>query len=140
MYDIYLAGPFFNKEEIENINKVKTFLRNKGYSVFVPQEHFIKDGENLENHIWGKRVFDMDIKAINNSKALFVVYYGIYSDSGTAWEIGYAYAKNIPIYIYHITENISSLMISNGCLTNLYKLEEFDYDYKKLNSYKREQK
>lgn len=140
MYDIYLAGPFFNKQEIENINRVKEFLRNQGYSIFVPQEHFIKNGELLDNHIWAKKVFDMDIEAINKSKALFVVYYGMYSDSGTAWEIGYAYAKNIPIYIYHITDEISSLMVSNGCFVNLYKLEDFLKDKKELNSEKREQK
>jgi nucleoside 2-deoxyribosyltransferase len=98
---IYLAGPFFNDKERENIEKAKTILRNKGFDVFVPMEHKIENGENMPNDEWGKAVFEMDKNEIKNCNVMVVMYYGLYSDSGTAWECGYDNCLNIPILIVH---------------------------------------
>lgn len=114
MYDVYLAGPFFNKRERELINQARDILRERGFEVFVPQEHFVPDGETMSNDVWGEAVFEMDKNAIWNSKYLVAIYHGMYSDSGTAWEIGYAYALNKKILIVCITNDQSSLMITNG--------------------------
>ena len=39
----------------------------------------------------------MDIEALNKCDRVIAAYLGLYSDTGTAWEIGYAYAKGIPV-------------------------------------------
>ena len=118
---IYLAGPFFNDQERQIIEKVRDILRSGGHEVFVPMEHFIPDGETLPNAVWGKKVFDMDVEAINNCDIVYAVYHGHYSDSGTAWEIGYAYAKSIPVVLLHTDQkNISSVMPVNSAVSNIF--------------------
>ena len=39
----------------------------------------------------------MDVEALNKCNHVVAAYLGLRSDTGTAWEIGYAYAKGIPI-------------------------------------------
>lgn len=49
MIKIYLAGPFFNEKERNYIEIAANILRNQGYEVIVPMEHFIENGEKLTN-------------------------------------------------------------------------------------------
>ena len=114
---IYLAAPFFTEQECARYEEIVKILRNSGNDVFVPKEHFVPDGENMDNCIWAKHVFDMDVSAIDQADALVVLNWGMYSDSGTAWEQGYAYAKGKPIYSILLDEETFtySLMMINGC-------------------------
>lgn len=96
---IYIAGPFFTDEErtflkivIESVKE--TFPNEK---LFIPMEHFIPNGENLSNDEWAEAVFKMDVEALNKCDRVVAAYLGLRSDTGTAWEIGYAYAKGIPV-------------------------------------------
>jgi nucleoside 2-deoxyribosyltransferase len=131
MYDIYLAGPFFTEWETSIIDQVTSILRNRGFKVFVPKEHFVPDGENIPNSQWGEAVFEMDKEALENSQCVVAVYHGMYSDSGTAWEIGYAYALRKKILIVCVTHSESSLMVANGSasvMDGISGLREFDFD------------
>ena len=96
---IYIAGPFFTDKE-------RTFLKTVIESVkemfpdeelFIPMEHFIPNGENLSNNEWAEAVFKMDVEALNKCDQVIGAQLGLRSDTGTAWEIGYAYAKGIPV-------------------------------------------
>lgn len=49
MIKIYLAGPFFNEKERHLVETAALILRNQGYEVIVPMEHFIENGEKLTN-------------------------------------------------------------------------------------------
>lgn len=126
---IYIAGPFFNKTERANILRAIKILRSRGFDLFVPMEHFIPNGETMSNQDWGKAVFEMDVKAIENCTHLVCLYYGLYSDSGTAFECGVAYKKGIPIINVCCNKKITSLMIVNGAEINLSSIN----DLKKLN-------
>jgi len=131
MYDVYLAGPFFCKKEVEYIKQCERILRDRGFHVFSPREHFIENGDILPNHIWGKKVFEMDKKAIEQSKYFVTVYHGMYSDSGTAWESGYAYAIGKPVMILCPDDmSIGSVMIMNGahCICYIDELKTFDFE------------
>ena len=96
---IYIAGPFFTDEEREFlkivIESTKEFFPDE--ELFIPMEHFIPNGENLSNNEWAEAVFKMDVEALNKCDRVVAAYLGLYSDTGTAWEIGYAYAKGIPV-------------------------------------------
>jgi len=99
---IYIAGPFFNIEEREQLNKMIDVVR-KTYpdsELFIPMKHTIEGGESMPNEEWGKRVFQMDVEAIDRCSMVVALYLGHYSDTGTAWEIGYAFAKSIPVVLY----------------------------------------
>ena len=96
---IYIAGPFFTDEERAFlkivIESVKETFPNE--ELFIPMEHFIPNGKNLSNNEWAEAVFKMDVEALNKCDRVVAAYLGLYSDTGTAWEIGYAYAKGIPV-------------------------------------------
>ena len=96
---IYIAGPFFTDKERAFlkvvIESVKKFFPNE--ELFIPMEHFIPNGENLSNNEWAEAVFKMDVEALNKCDRVVAAYLGLRSDTGTAWEIGYAYAKGISV-------------------------------------------
>ena len=96
---IYIAGPFFTDKERAFlkifIESAKEVFPNEEF--FIPMEHFIPNGENLSNNEWAEAVFKMDVEALNKCNRVIAAYSGLYSDTGTAWEIGYAYAKGIPV-------------------------------------------
>ena len=133
---IYLAGPFFNKIERSNVEKARDILRSRNFDVFVPMEHKIEGGESMPNDIWGKKVFELDKNAISGVDCMVVMYYGMYSDSGTAWEVGFAKALNKKIVVVHIDQQQeSSLMIVNGCDVNLSCIEDLkNFDFKNFSN------
>ena len=113
----YLASPFFTEKELVFYHKVIDFLRNEeGFDLYVPMEHTIEGAWDMTNAAWAKAVFDEDVKAIDEAEIVFVINFGMYSDSGTAWEAGYAYAKGkIVINLVKDTSSTYSLMMLNGC-------------------------
>lgn len=108
---IYLASPLFTENERDHINTHAQYLRSKGHSVYVPMEHKIKNAWNLTNDEWARKVFEEDVKAIRNCDEVHCLYYGLYSDSGTAWECGFAYALGKPVTMFDMTNNEVSLMM-----------------------------
>ncbi len=117
---IYLASPFFNEAELKLYKAVIDNLRGKGYDLFVPQEHEINDAWELSNQAWGEAVFGVDISAIKKCDIVVVLNWGMYSDSGTAWELGYAFAlgkKTINVCMNN--GETYSLMMTNGADHNI---------------------
>lgn len=116
---IYIAGPFFTEDERVHLDNFIKLVKSEypNADLFIPNEHFINNGTELPNEIWGKKVFDMDCAAIDTCDFIFAMYLGHVSDTGTAWEIGYAYAKGIPILLYTPNEvNSISCMVANSTI------------------------
>lgn len=111
---IYLASPLFTEYERENVRTWAKRLRSEGNEVYVPMEHQIENAWDMPNDEWAYKVFQEDIKAIDESEMLVILYYGLYSDSGTAWEQGYAYAKGKQVQVINMGCVEASLMIVNG--------------------------
>lgn len=121
---LYLASPLFNKEERTNVTKVANYFRSRGHEVYVPMEHQIENAWDLPNWMWASKVFHEDVKAIDKAEAVVMLNYGLYSDSGTAWEAGYAYAKGKRVFVVKMAEGRHSLMVVNGatvCLNDEMK-------------------
>ena len=96
---IYLAGPFFTEFQRAAVKKYAQVLRDSGNEVYVPMEHFIENGEEMLNSDWARKVFEEDVKAINHCDKVVALYEGLTSDTGTAWEIGYAYGIKKPVVL-----------------------------------------
>lgn len=114
---IYLASPFFNESELAVYKETIRRLRSAGYKVHVPQEHEVKNAWDFSNRDWAKQVFDMDIDAIHECDVVMVLNFGMYSDSGTAWEAGFgaALGKMIVQVLCGYENATYSLMMINGC-------------------------
>lgn len=128
MKKIYIASPFFNDKETENLSKVEKILKSRGHDVFSPREHqFSKD--DIEKFEWSKKTFTSDKKAIDWCDVVVMLYFGNYSDSGTAWECGYAYGTGKPVVVLQLGES-SNLMVHEGSHANieLKDLEFYDFD------------
>lgn len=130
---VYLASPFFNEEELKIYNEVIKLLRSKDdLSVFVPREHTIPNAWDLPNHIWGENIFAVDYLAITKCDVVVVLNFGMYSDSGTAWECGCAFALGKKVVnVLCGTENEEySIMMVNGT-TATVTLNELRYNHLK---------
>lgn len=111
---IYLASPLFTDYERQKVKEWAARLRGCGREVYVPMEHSIENAWELPNYEWAKKVFDEDIKAIQEADEVYCIYYGLYSDSGTAWECGYAYALGKAVRLIDESNEEVSLMVVNG--------------------------
>ena len=139
MTKIYLASPFFNEAELEVYHKAISLLRNEGYEVYVPQEHTIENAWSLPNEGWAFQVFVEDLTAIDEAEVVMVLNFGMYSDSGTAWEAGYAFAKGKKVVqVLCGGENATySLMMMNGRnwvvdLPNIANFRKINFDMSKV--------
>lgn len=116
---IYLAAPWFKPHEAETYKKVLNKLRESGEEVWAPIECVIDKENKLPNEEWARQIFAEDVKALDQCDRVVVINFGMYSDTGTAWETGYAYAKSKPILMLVDDEYEAtySLMMCNGCTT-----------------------
>jgi len=97
-HHIYLAGPLFTHAERAYLSALRDRLRQiPGATVTWPGDLFDDDhlaslGPKSKEHIF-QRCRD----AIHEATHVVALLDGPQVDDGTAWEIGYAYARNIPI-------------------------------------------
>lgn len=133
---IYLASPFFNDEELKNVQTAEMILTSRGFDVFSPRLNEVRTESEVGSSAWSKETFMNDKKFIDWADAVVMLYYGGYSDSGTAWECGYAYGTNTPVIVVHLGEN-SNLMVHEGCHTNitLDELENYDFNMMPAKNY-----
>lgn len=94
---IYLAGPLFSQAERDFNILLRDKLVEMGFTVFLPQE----DGNDTQSNRMEDRqriIFENDVRGIDRSDIVLAVLDGGSDvDSGTAWEMGYAYAKGMPV-------------------------------------------
>ena len=129
---IYLASGFFNAEEIGRMEIVRDILRQKGLEVFVPMENQFKELE-FGSVEWREKTFNNDIKNIDEADIVVAINSNSYDDSGTMFEIGYAYATNKPVIVFSNTGSVLNLMITDSLHAYLTSYEElYNYDFDKL--------
>ena len=129
-YDFYIASGWdFGKKNGGKrgkfIDEQVARLRARGLTVFSPRELSIPCANHLKQSAWSKLVFKHDLAAINNSRCILYFDWGANGDVGAGWEVGYAVAKNIPVFCYAQGDDIS-LMISNSTkvITNNIYIKE----------------
>jgi len=90
-YRVYLAAPLFSEGERAFNLSIARNLRNNFFDVFLPQE--AGDDSHTRDKEEQSRIFSENLKALENSDIIVAIIDGADADSGTAWEIGYAYAQ-----------------------------------------------
>lgn len=128
---IYLASPFSNEKELENVKIAEKILTERGFSLFSPRLNEVRTDKNTQQSWWSKETFMNDKKFIDWADVVVMLYYGGYSDSGTAWECGYAYGTNTPVVVVQLGED-SNLMVHEGCHSNITLEELKTYDFEML--------
>ena len=95
---IYQAGPLFSEAERAWHRECRSLLREKGHEVIWPFELFPQE----EISSWGDdaalRIMTGCRDAVDACDVVVALLDGPQVDDGTAWEIGYAHARGIPVY------------------------------------------
>ena len=105
-FKIYFAGPWFTKKSNEFMTHCIEIAKDcaRYIDVYFPKAHTADKPS---------KTFDDNIKAIQDCDMLIA--FISEKDSGTAFEIGYAVAKGIPVTVYVPDEvDITSCMVMNG--------------------------
>ena len=105
---VYLAGPFFNEEQIERIDYIEDLLDRLGFDIFSPrQASRIKPNCTKEDMI---KTFNGNIDNIDKSDFVLAILDG--NDSGTLFECGYAYEKKPVLYFNETRDKGPNLMLA----------------------------
>jgi len=88
---LYFAGPLFTTPERTWNAEVTSALRAAGHEVFLPQEQ--------EPGKYGPGIFATDVSGIDGADGLVAIVDGPDPDSGTAWEVGYAFGTRKPVVL-----------------------------------------
>lgn len=100
--NIYIAGPLFNSHEIKYLDAIAKELEGNGFTCFLPhRDQSGLDETELQTTEMGEKtktkIFDNDLKALQNSDLTVALITGWDIDSGTAGEIGYTFASSKPV-------------------------------------------
>ncbi len=84
----YVAGPLFDEGERWWIEQIDQLVADAGFITFLPhRDNPPKDEFNV------RAIFENDKRGIDEADVVVANLNGVLTDDGTAWELGYAYAK-----------------------------------------------
>lgn len=135
---VYLAGPFFNAEQLGAIERIESLLTDAGVEFYSPRKHLIlKPQAPMKDR---KKVFDENMTAISECNLILAC--TEWPDSGTVWEMGLAYGLHIPVVGFTQKADKINVMLAQGCsgfltseaslikfLNGRYESIWFDYDW-----------
>jgi nucleoside 2-deoxyribosyltransferase len=88
---LYFAGPLFTTPERSWNAQVVAALRDAGHEIFLPQEQ--EPGKDAAG------IFAVDVGGIDWADGLVAIMDGPDPDSGTCWEVGYAFGCKKPVVL-----------------------------------------
>jgi len=95
-YNVYLAAPLFSEAEKTFNLMISDLLTSHFFLVYLPQD--VGDDNHCRDGEEHKKIFESHINALDSTDLLVSVIDGADADSGTSWEMGYAYRRGIPVY------------------------------------------
>ena len=131
---VYIAGKVGTEDEREFLEEIASLCRSLGFETFLPHRDV-----GLANGIDdAERIFEGDIKhGFEDIDLVVAVLDGLHVGAGTAWELGYAYAKGIPALgiktdepVGDALEYLSAILIGSMEIVN--SLEELKIKLKKF--------
>ena len=131
---LYLASPFFNEGELACVRRAEEILFARGFEVFSPRLHEVRDPV-ADQALWSRETFLNARRYIDGAGVGVMLYHGACSDSGTAWEAGYACGTKTPVVAVHVADSEvcgSNLMVHESAAANITLAELMDYDFETL--------
>ena len=142
---VYLASPFFSEEQVERVKRVEEALKANPTvtEVFSPRLHQFNDLP-YGTQEWAEFIFKNDVKHVDWADVVVGVHdftgetelHGDkhnHVDSGTAWELGYAFGTGKPVVMLHELDGIVNLMLSVSCQAYFKDAEAIkEYDFNEM--------
>ena len=134
---VYIAGKIGSDSEKEMLEKVDSLCKDLGFDTFLPHRD-VGIAKKIDDV---KRIFEGDIiEGFRDCNLIIAVLDGFHVGAGTAWELGYAYAKGIPALgiktdegVEDALEYLSSILISSMPIVGSFEeLKSKLLEFKKL--------
>ena len=94
-FRIYLAAPLFSEAERSYNVTLAALLEKNLFSVYLPQE--AGDDSGTRGNTAQDDIFRKNLAALHDADIVVAVIEGADADSGTAWEMGYAFGMGKPV-------------------------------------------
>lgn len=94
-YRVYVAAPLFSDAERTYNARLAALLEKNLFEVYLPQDAGDDSdarGESAQNHLFCK-----NLEALRESDIIVAIIEGADADSGTSWEMGYAFSEGKPV-------------------------------------------
>lgn len=121
----YIAGPLFDEGERWWIERVDELVAAQGFITFLPhRDNPPKTADNV------RQIFDNDRAGIDDCDVVVANLNGITTDDGTAWELGYAFARGKHSIGLHtdwrrrFDDEVVNLMLECSLNTLVHSLDE----------------
>jgi nucleoside 2-deoxyribosyltransferase len=132
VWQVYMAGPLFTLQERRVNRELAREIERMfpGCEVLLPQD-FKHDDKFNDQRAFGY-IFKGCIDGINDCQCMVAWLDGPDSDSGTCFEVGYAYAKGMPVIGVRTDFRLNqergvNVMLSRACAAFVYR-PSFDED------------
>lgn len=96
MKKIYLAGPFFNPEQVSVASRIEILCCTNNLEFFSPRLECLCPPDAAQEQ--RTNTFQLNVQHIREASYIFARIDDF--DPGTMWELGYAFAHHIPAYAY----------------------------------------
>jgi nucleoside 2-deoxyribosyltransferase len=128
--DIYLAGPFFNEEQIKVMDELKRILIDHGLRVCDPRDIspiINQSADEKKTPAFFKEIFDGNITGMELSFGLIA--WTDERDTGTSFELGYFYNKILTeekgfILTFSAQNKPANVMLSQAATQHFKSFEE----------------
>ncbi|MGV8128695.1 MAG: nucleoside 2-deoxyribosyltransferase [Methanolinea sp.] len=122
-YHVYLAAPLFSAAERRFNEWLSGVLARHFFEVYLPQE---AGEDGCERGIDAQHaIFTRHCEALSHMDVVVAVIDGADADSGTAWEMGYAFARNIPVISFRtdfrragVHEHVNLMLEQSSCVVH----------------------
>ncbi len=114
---VYIAGKIWTKSEKEQLESIDKLCKSLGLETFLPHRD-VGFAETIKD---AKKIFQGDIiEGFKDVSLVIASLDGLHVGAGTAWELGYAYAKGIPAIgiktdepVQNALDYLSSILIAS---------------------------
>lgn len=108
---MYLAAPFFKPEQVALVEQIEVAAAKPTIRLFSPRSEGVILGMTKEERdALAPKIFESNCSHIDRTDLVFAVVDD--RDPGVIWEMGYAYARSIPIITYTDRDFGLNVMIS----------------------------
>lgn len=125
---VYIAGPLCTEKERKKVEEIDSLCKELGLKTFLPHRDagLWKEGKSFEEIAKG------DLKGFEKCGLVIANLNGFNVGAGTAWEMGYAHAKGIPVIgiktdrkVEESVEEISAIILGvTKIVTSMEELRE----------------
>ena len=110
---IYIAAPFFTAAQLEKVKNIETICdETKWVKYYSPRKFFVLSQNSTDDD--KRTVFTSNTDAINGSRIILALVDE--HDTGTYWEMGYAYGINKMVIMLLLDETKKlNIMLAQSC-------------------------